>query len=65
MPLITVIIVLCVVGLVLWLVNTQIPMPAWLKTTINVVAIVCVGIWLLQAFGLVGDLSAVKVPRLR
>lgn len=51
MPLITVVIYLCVVGVLLWLINTYIPMAAPIKTIINVVVIVCVCLWLLRVFG--------------
>ena len=58
MSLITLIIVLALVGLVLYFVNVRIPMPAWLKTCINVVAAICVVMFLLQAFGVLGDVNA-------
>lgn len=52
MSLITVIIVLIIVGVLLWLVNTYIPMAGSIKTIINVVVIIAVILWLLQVFGL-------------
>jgi uncharacterized membrane protein len=52
-PLITVLLVLVIIGVVLYLINTLIPMPPWMKTVINAVAAVFVLIWVLQAFGLV------------
>ena len=64
MSLINLILILAVIGVILWLVNSVIPMAGWLKTVINAVAVICVIVFLLQAFGLVGDISAVKVPRL-
>jgi hypothetical protein len=53
-------IVLVVVGVLLWLVETVIPMDATIKTIIRVVVIVVVVLWLLRLF--VGD---VQIPRLR
>jgi hypothetical protein len=52
MPLLTVLIVLVVVGVVLWLVNTYIPMDRKIKNILNVVVVIVVIIWLLKAFGL-------------
>ncbi len=52
MSLISLLVLLVIVGAVLYLVNTIVPMPAWLKTVINVIAAVAVFLWVLQAFGL-------------
>ena len=61
MPLITLLIILVVIGFALWGVNTYIPMQAGIKKVLNVVVIIVVAIWLLNAFGVIGDLSAVHV----
>ena len=47
MPLMTVVIVLLVVGVLLWLVNTYIPMDGKIKKILNIVVVICVVIWLL------------------
>src|ERR1700749_2323897 len=52
MPLLTVIIVLIVVGVLLWLINTYIPMQSTIKGLLNAVVVIVVVLWLLQAFGL-------------
>jgi hypothetical protein len=57
MPLLTVLLVLIVVGIVLWLVNTYIPMDRKIKNILNVVVVIVVVIWLLQAFGLLDSLK--------
>ena len=51
MPLITVVLTLVVVGVLLWLINTYIPMAASIKTIINIVVVVAVVLWLLYGFG--------------
>jgi hypothetical protein len=51
MPILTILLVLIVVGVVLWLVNTYIPMDSKIKTILNVVVVIVVIIWLLKAFG--------------
>jgi hypothetical protein len=65
MPLINVVIVLIVVGVLLWLVNSYIPMQPVIKKVINVVVIICVVWYLLTVFGVIGSLQDVKVPRVR
>lgn len=54
MGLIELLVVLVVVGVLLWLVNTMIPMDQKVKTILNVVVILAVCLWLLQQFGLIG-----------
>ena len=51
MPLITVVITLIVVGVLLWLVNTYIPMDGKIKKVVNIVVFVAVVGWLLHVFG--------------
>jgi hypothetical protein len=63
MPLINVLIVLVVVGVVLWLVNTYIPMDAKIKKILNIVVVIGVVIWLLRAFGILGPLSQYRIGR--
>jgi vacuolar-type H+-ATPase subunit I/STV1 len=52
MPLIHLVIVLVVVGVLLWLVNTYIPMDKKIKSILNIVVIIGVILWLLNAFGI-------------
>jgi len=52
MDLIQLIVVLIIVGVCLWLVNTYIPMAAPIKTIINILVVVFVCLWLLGALGL-------------
>ena len=56
MSLISLLIVLIVVGVILWLINTYIPMDAKIKKILNVVVVIVVILWLLQAFGILGNL---------
>ena len=51
MSLISLLVVLIVVGVILWLINSYIPMDAKIKKILNVVVVIVVIIWLLQAFG--------------
>ena len=52
MPLITIVLVLIVVGVLLWLINTYIPMDRKIKNILNIVVVLCVVFWLASAFGL-------------
>jgi len=63
MPLISVIIVLLVVGVLLWLVNTYIPMDGKIKSILNAVVVIAVVIWLLQVFGLMNVLDGIRVGK--
>lgn len=53
MSLISIVITLIIVGVVLWLINTYIPMANSIKTILNVVVVIVVIIWLLSAFGII------------
>ena len=57
MPVLNIIIVLIVVGVLLWLVNTYIPMQRAIKSILNAVVVIIVVIWLLEAFGVLGTLK--------
>jgi hypothetical protein len=61
MPLINLVIVLLVVGVLLWLVNTYIPMDRKIKNILNIVVVIVVVIWLLQTFGVLGSLDSVRI----
>ena len=61
MPFLHVILVLIVVGILLWLVNTYIPMDSKIKSILNAVVVICVIVWLLQAFGVLSALGGLRV----
>ena len=61
MPLITLVIVLVVVGVVLWLINSYIPMQATIKKILNIVVVIAVILWLLSAFGVIGSLDTIRI----
>ena len=61
MPLITIVIVLVVVGVALLLINTYIPMAKSVKTILNIVVVVVLCIWLLQAFGLIDSIRGIRL----
>jgi hypothetical protein len=63
MPLVHVVLVLVVVGVLLWLVNSYIPMAGSIKSILNAVVVIAVVLWLLSVFGLMGEISAIKVGK--
>ena len=62
MPLINVVVTLIVVGVVLWLINTYIPMQATIKKILNFVVVVVVVLWLLYGFGVLGHSGDIHLP---
>jgi hypothetical protein len=62
MPLITVVLTLIVVGVLLWLVNTYIPMAGSIKTILNAVVVIAVILWLLHGFGVLGHSGEIRMP---
>ncbi|MGA2246255.1 MAG: Thivi_2564 family membrane protein [Verrucomicrobiota bacterium] len=65
MSLISLIITLIIVGVLLWLVNSYIPMDSKIKKILNVVVVICVVVWLLSAFGVIGHSGDIRVPQLK
>jgi hypothetical protein len=61
MSLATIVFALIAVGVLLWLVNTYIPMDAKIKRIINIVVLVVVVLWLLKVFGVWDELRKVHV----
>jgi hypothetical protein len=63
MPLLQVVLVLIVVGVLLWLVNTYIPMAGSIKSILNAVVVIVVVLWLLNVFGLLHNLSQLRIGK--
>ena len=61
MPLINLVIVLVVVGVILWVITSYIPMQSNIKKILNVVVIIAVVIWLLGVFGVIVNISAIRI----
>jgi hypothetical protein len=65
MSLISLVITLIVIGVLLWLVNTYIPMDGKIKKILNVVVVICVVVWLLVAFGVLNHSGNIRVPQIQ
>ena len=61
MALIEVVIVLIVVGVLLWLINTYIPMASPIKSLLNAVVVIALVVWLLQVFGVWHYITSLRV----
>lgn len=61
MPLINLVVVLVVIGIALFLINNYIPMASSIKTILNVVVVVFVCVWVLQAVGLWSGISGYRL----
>lgn len=61
MTLLSLIVLLVVLGLIMYLINTYIPMDDNIKKILNIAVIIIVIIWLLTTTGLLPDLNAIRV----
>jgi len=61
MPLIQILVALIVVGVLLWLVNSFIPMAGSIKKLLNWVVIIAVVVWLMNVSGVLHYLSRIRV----
>lgn len=52
MPIVSIIVTIVIVGLILWLVQTYIPMAPPIKTVLTVVVVLLLCLWLASTFGL-------------
>lgn len=65
MPLVNVILTLIVIGVLLWLINTYIPMQSAIKTIINAIVVIAVILWLLRGYGVMSSNGTIQVPSTR
>ncbi len=63
MPLLNLVLMLIIVGVGLYMINRYIPMASSIKSILNVLVVVVVCVWLLQATGLWGDMNSVRIGR--
>ena len=61
MSILTILLVIVVVGVLLWAVNSFLPMDPKVKSILNIVVVILLVLWLLQAFGLINFLRGVRV----
>jgi len=61
-PILNIVLALIVVGVLLWLVNTYIPMAGSIKSILNAVVVIAVVVWVLRASGVWMDLEQYRIP---
>jgi 1-acyl-sn-glycerol-3-phosphate acyltransferase len=61
MSVLTILIVILVVGVLLWLVNSYIPMQRTIKGILNAVVVIILVLWLLNVFGVLDSLKNITV----
>lgn len=64
MPLIQLVVLLIVIGILLWLVNTYIPMDPKIKQILNIAVVIGVVLFILSLFfGGLGSLNSIRIGR--
>jgi hypothetical protein len=63
MPLLNIVVILIVVGVGLHVINRYVPMASSIKTILNLVVIVVVCVWLLQATGLWAAVTSLRLGK--
>ena len=61
MPILQLLITLIAAGVILWLVNSYIPMDGKIKKILNVVVTVAVILWVLGMFGVIDAIKNVRI----
>ena len=56
-----IILVIAVVGLLLWVLNTYVPMQSTVRSILNLVVVVLLIVWLLQVFGLISPILNIRM----
>lgn len=62
MTILTAVITIIVVGFLLWLVNSFIPMEGKIKSVLNIVVVIALILWLLFGFGIISDSGEISMP---
>ena len=61
MSLVSLVLTLIVISVLLWLINTSIPMDFRIKRILNIVVITAVAVWLLNLLGIWDTLRDIRV----
>jgi len=65
MTLVDIVVILVVAGLLMWLINTYIPMAAAIRSLLNIVVFVVLLVWVLQSLGIIGEVAGIRIPPLK
>ncbi|MFA6504808.1 MAG: Thivi_2564 family membrane protein [Treponemataceae bacterium] len=61
MPLIQLVLVLVVTGVIMWTINSFIPMSGSIKNILNAVVVIVVVLYVLRAFGVLNSVTGFRV----
>jgi len=61
MSIFNLLVTLIIVGVLLWLVNTYVPMDGKIKNILNIIVVIFVVLWLLRAFGLLDSIQNMRI----
>ena len=61
MSLLSLILALVLVGALMYVINVYIPMESRIKSLLNIVVIIVLVLWLLQAFGLLDSIRGIRI----
>ncbi len=64
MSLVSLVCLLIVIGVLLWLINTYLPMSGKIRNLINALLVIAVIVWLLRVFGIMGSLGSLSSVRI-
>jgi hypothetical protein len=64
MSLISLVCLLIVIGVLLWIINTYLPMNGKIRNLINAVLVIALILWLLRVFGILGSLGSLSSVRI-
>jgi len=65
MTLVDIVVILVIAGLVMWLINTYIPMAGAIKSLLNILVFVVLLIWVLQTLGIIGEVAGIRIPPIK
>ena len=60
MPIFTILLVIAICGLLIWAINAYLPMAPAFKKILNIVAVICLIIWLVKVFNLMHYINALR-----
>ena len=61
MSLLSLILVLVVLGLLMYLINSFVPMDVNIKRVLNITVVVVLILWIIQSLGLVGPIGSIRI----
>ena len=61
MPILSILLVIVIMDVLLWALNSFVPMDSKVRSILNIVVVLLLIIWLLQVFGLISGFGNIRV----